>query len=187
MANLTKNALAQTIKSMLEHTTLDRITVTDLVEACGVKRQTFYYHFSDIYALIEWIYFSEAEKAIGDNRTYATWVEGFYQVFVYILDNQKFVENTYRSVSRDYLERFLYEVVYDLLYKVIEEVAHTKRLRVQEEHKKFIADFYKYAFVGLVLEWIRSGMKEEPRAIMDRTNILIEGDMEKALRKYVKQ
>lgn len=181
MSQPTKKLLAMAMKDMLSKRTLDKITVKDLVEVCEIKRQTFYYHFSDIYDLLEWIYFTEAEKAIGKNRTYATWMEGFYQVFEYVNENKKFVENTYRSVSREYLETFLYKVVYELLINVVEELPVNEQ--VQYADKKFIADFYKYGFVGLMLEWIKDGMKEDPRILIAKLEKLISGDIEKALLK----
>ena len=55
---------------------------------------------------------------------------------------------------------------------------------VRETEKEFIADFYKFAFVGLMLDWIKDGMKEDPQQIIDRLSTLIEGDITRALNKY---
>lgn len=55
---------------------------------------------------------------------------------------------------------------------------------MRQEDKAFIADFYKYAFVGLLLDWIRQGMKEDPKRIVNRLSILIHGDIGRALEKY---
>lgn len=52
---------------------------------------------------------------------------------------------------------------------------------VDEESKAFIAHFYKYGFVGMVLEWIESGMKEEPKRLISHLDILTHGDIDKAL------
>ena len=60
--------------------------------------------------------------------------------------------------------RYLYRVTYQLLYNVLEEAADG--MVVRDEDKAFIASFYKYGFVGLVLEWIDGGMKEEPKVII---------------------
>ncbi len=65
---------------------------------------------------------------------------------------------------------------------VIQEKA--KGLNVRDEDKKFIANFYKYAFTGLMLEWIRTGMKDEPSSIIEHLDILIHGDITKALEKF---
>ncbi|ROR31653.1 putative dihydroxyacetone kinase regulator [Mobilisporobacter senegalensis] len=182
MSQTTKRALAASLKKLLATTTLDKITVKDIVCDCEVNRQTFYYHFQDIYALIEWIYTTEAEKAIDGNKTYDTWQQGFNQVFVYMHDNKHLVMNTYRSLSREYLERFLYEVTYSLLINVVEE--QSKGMDVSVENKQFIAHFYKFAFVGIVLDWISTGMKEDPQKIIDQIYTLICGDFKKALEKY---
>ena len=65
---------------------------------------------------------------------------------------------------------------------VVEEKA--KDMAVREKDKEFIADFYKYGFVGLVLEWIKKGMKEDPKDIIKRLNTLICGNIEEALERY---
>ena len=62
MAVLTKKALAAALKERLKTNTLDNIRVKDIAEDVGVNRQTFYYHFTDIYALVEWMFEEEAKK-----------------------------------------------------------------------------------------------------------------------------
>lgn len=182
MSQTTKKALAASLKSMLANKPLDKIKVIDITEDCEVNRQTFYYHFKDIYDLLEWVYTNEATRAIGDKKTYSTWQEGFTSIFKYILDNKDFVLNTYNSVSREYLERYLYNETYLLLMDVVEE--KSKGMSVRDSDKSFIADFYKYAFVGLVLDWIKKGMREKPEYIIEKLNILISGNIEKALESY---
>lgn len=167
---------------MLAKKPLEKIRIIDITEYCGVNRQTFYYHFKDIYDLLEWVYTNEATKALGEKKTYETWQQGFKQIFQYIVNNKEFVLTTFNSVSREYLERYLYNEVYLLLIGVVEEKA--KGIPVREKDKSFIADFYKYAFVGIVLDWIKSGMKEESDKIIERLNKLIYGNMEEALERY---
>lgn len=183
MSLTTKKALAESLKKLLKEKTLDKIKVIDIVEDCEVNRQTFYYHFKDLYDLIEWIYAYEASKALDGKKTYDTWQEGFLHIFEYVLENKSFVTSTYYSISREYLERYLYNETYQLLIGVVEEKAIN--MPVKEEDKTFIADFYKYAFVGLMLEWIRQGMKTKPQDIINRLNILIFGDISKALEKFM--
>lgn len=182
MINATKEALAETLKELLLHKTLDKITVKDVVENCGVNRQTFYYHFQDIYDLLSWLFVQEAEKTLKENRTHDTWKTGLLQGLSYIREHKKLIVNAYHSVARENLERYLYNITYDLMMFVIEEEA--VEMNVSEKDKKFIADFYKYAFVGLVLEWIRNGMKEEPKEIVFQLGKLIDGNFKKDLSKF---
>ena len=56
MSQTTKEALAESLKKLMNTTALAKITINDIVKDCGVNRRTFYYHFQDIYALLEWIF-----------------------------------------------------------------------------------------------------------------------------------
>ena len=146
----TKFAIAFAFKELLLEKSIDKITINDITEKCGINRQTFYYHFHDIYELIEWICETDADHVLKQNKTYDT-----------------------------YIYRYLYKVTYQLIYNVLEEKAAD--MVVREEDKAFIADFYKYGFVGLVLEWIDKGMKEDPKQIIERLNALIQGSFAHAL------
>jgi probable dihydroxyacetone kinase regulator len=147
MSEITKRALSESLKKLLSEKPLDKITVTDIVNDCGVNRQTFYYHFQDLYDLVEWTCLEDADKALQDRKTYSTWQEGFLSIFNLMKKDEAFIMNIYHSVSLDQLELYLYKLVYPLLIGVVNEQA--QGMSVREEDKAFIADFYKYAFVGL--------------------------------------
>lgn len=185
MSDLTKKALAGSLKTLMNNSTLDKITVKELTQECGVNRQTFYYHFNDIYKLIEWIYTEEAVSNIAKYKTYETWQHGFSIVFEYVKRNLTFCKNCLNSAGRDYLERYLHDTTYNLLYGVVTEVAQKKNIPQQD--LSFIAKFYTYAFIGIMIEWIRSGAKDDPVKIIDDINRLIEGDIYKAINKKTRQ
>ncbi len=182
MSQTTKRALETSLKNLLAKKPLDKITINDIAEDCGISRMTFYYHFKDIYDLIEWSCIEEASRVIEGNKTYDTWQEGFLRIFEAVLANKPFVMNVYHSVSREQIEQFLYKVTYHLLISVVEEKA--SGMQVREEDKAFIADFYKYAFVGLMLDWIRKGMKEDPHRIIEDLSLLVQGSVSAALERY---
>lgn len=90
--------------------------------------------------------------------------------------------NVYRSVSREQVELYLYKVTYGLLLNIINEEAADEPL--SEGDKFFIAHFYKYVFVGLMLVWIRGDMKEDPKEIVDHLSLLMQGKFSRALKAY---
>jgi probable dihydroxyacetone kinase regulator len=180
----TKAILANALIAMLQKRSIDKITVKDLVEKCGLTRQTFYNHFYDIYDLVEWIYLQVTEKSLAENKDYDTWQQGFYLLLISIRNNKVLVRNTYRSTNRDSLERYMYTVIYDQVLEVVERQAIG--MSVDQKHKNFIAHFYSLAFIALICEWIKDGMKEKPEDIVEQTAVLIKGDFEKALKKYAK-
>ncbi|MDD4570321.1 MAG: TetR/AcrR family transcriptional regulator C-terminal domain-containing protein, partial [Tepidanaerobacteraceae bacterium] len=110
MSEITKKALAASFMKLLNQTTLDKITIKDIVDKCGVNRNTFYYHFQDVYDLMDWIFITEAKQVIDENKTYNNWQQGFLQSANYLLENKKLVYHAYNSLSREQLERYLYNI-----------------------------------------------------------------------------
>lgn len=184
MNNLTKNALEESLKKFLLHKPLDKITISDLTSDCGISRMAFYYHFKDIYDLVEWACIEDATRALQGKKTYDTWQDGLLQIFEAVLENKPFILNVYRSVSRERMENYLYSLIYQLIEGVVEE--KSVNMKVSAEQKKFIADFYKYSFVGVMLDWVKRGMKETPREMAGLTSITMQGNIGNSLQNMEK-
>ncbi len=182
MSQVTKYAIEASLKKLLLQKPLDKITISDITEDCGISRMTFYYHFKDIYDLVEWICLEESRRALEDKKTYDTWQQGFLQILEAVRDNKPFILNVYHSISREQIELYLYKLTYDLLINVVEE--KSQGMSIRPEDKQFIADFYKYAFVGLTLDWVRRNMKEDPQVMIDHLTKLVTGNITTALERY---
>lgn len=181
MSQITKYAIADSLKRQLQQKPLSKITISDLTEDCGINRMTFYYHFQDIFDLIDWICQVEGERAIGNNRNASTWQEGFLHLCQSVLENKTFIENVYHSIKREQIENFLYNVTHALLMDVIEEQKNTA---LREKDKEFIVNFYQYAFVGTALSWVKSGMKETPEELTESISKLMNGQFHLAAQNF---
>ena len=179
MSQVTKRALEASLKKLLLEKPLHKITVSDITEDCGINRMTFYYHFKDIYDLVEWSCQEDASRALAGKKTYETWQQGLLQIFEAVLDNKPFILNVYHSVSREQVETYLYKLTYDLLEGVVEEQA--QGMSVRQEDKDFIATLYKYMFVGLMLDWVKSDMKGDPHTMVARLEQVVHGSIHAAL------
>ena len=91
MSQVTKRALEQSLKNLLLKKPLTKITINDIAEDCGINRMTFYYHFKDIYDLVEWSCLEDAKRALDEKKTYETWQQGFLQIFEAVQDNKPFI------------------------------------------------------------------------------------------------
>ncbi len=185
MSDITKRALESSLKTLLSQKPLDKITISDIANECGINRMTFYYHFKDIYDLVEWSLVEEISAVLEGKKSYSTWQDGFLSIFKAVKANQTMVINAYRSLGRDKVETYLHETAYNLMIDVVEEKA--EGMRVPHEHKEFIANFYKFALVGLVMEWVRNGLKENPEDIVGSLCIMIHGEIERALEHFKNQ
>lgn len=182
MSQITKRALEQSLKHLLLKKPLTKITINDITEDCGINRMTFYYHFKDIYDLVEWSCLEDAKKALNEKKTYETWQQGLLQIFEAVQENKPFILNVYRCVHREQVEKYLQPLVDQLLLDVLNEEVGTRKVR--DEDKQFIAQIYAYILIGLMLDWIKEDMREDPQHIVDRLAKLIKGSMSAALARF---
>ncbi len=182
MSQITKRALEQSLKNLLLQKPLTKITINDIAEDCGINRMTFYYHFKDIYDLVEWSCMEDARRALEENKTYDTWQQGFLQIFEAVRANKPFVMNVYRCVHQERVETYLKPLVDDLLLGVINEEA--AGLTVRQEDKAFIAQVYCYIFIGIMMDWIKDDMGAAPEQIVEHLARLIKGSVRAALLRF---
>lgn len=182
MSQVTKRALEQSLKNLLLKKPLTKITINEIAEDCGISRMTFYYHFKDIYDLVEWACVEDARKALEEKKTYDTWQQGLLQIFEAVKENKPFVMNVYRCVHQEQVEKYIKPLVDRLVLEIIEEEIGT--MTVQDVDKAFLARVYSYVFVGLMLDWIKEDMRQDPREIVDRLALLLKGTIRDALSRF---
>lgn len=184
MSDITKRALEDSLKNLLLKKPLNKITINDITEDCGVNRMTFYYHFKDIYDLVEWACVEDASKALQNNKTYETWEQGLIKIFCAVKENKPFIMNVYRCVSREQVERYLSPLVDNLIMGVIEE--QSAGMVIREEDKKFVSKIYSYILIGIMLEWISEDMREDPEQIVNKLETAIHGSIKASLERFNK-
>lgn len=182
MSQVTKRALEQSLKNLLLKKPLNKITVADIADDCGINRMTFYYHFKDIYDLVEWSCLEDAKRALDEKKTYDTWQQGLLQIFEAVQENKPFIMNVYRCVHAEQVEKYLQPLVDGLLIGVLDE--ESCGMTIRDEDKQFIAQVYSYIFIGLMLDWIKDNMREDPRQIVERRARLIKGSMAAAVARF---
>ena len=182
MSSITKKALMESLKKLMLQKPLNKITINDLTADCGISRMAFYYHFRDIYDLVEWACLEESTKALQGKKTYETWQEGLLQIFEAVYENKPFIINAYHAVSRERIENYLFQLTHDLIMGVVLE--QSKETVLSDAQKNFIADFYKYSFVGIMLDWIRQGMKDDYTSICDNMCTTIQGNITNSIKNF---
>ena len=146
MSQTTKRALEASLKKLLLEKPLNKITINDITEDCGVNRMTFYYHFKDIYDLVDWILTEDAVKAMEGRKSFDTWTEAFLEILHQIRDNKTLVLNVYRSVGREQVEQYLYKLLDPMLKEFADR--ECRDITVQDDDKQFVVDFLQICAGG---------------------------------------
>lgn len=186
MSGLTKRMLAQSLIKLLYREPLSSITVQQITDDCGVNRQTFYYHFQDIYALLEWIFEEDARQLLGGNVTYASWKEKFLEIFRHLQEYRVPAQNIYHSISRAQLVRYLRAMVTPVVREVAEDIAEKNHMTILPEDLDLVVALYEWSFVGIALDWLDGLIEKSYEKHLDKAMAVIDGSMEHALQKLAR-
>ena len=182
MASSTKEALGAALKKMMGVKPIEKITVKDLVELCGVNRQTFYYHFDDVYDLLEWVFEQDANRVLPEEIVYEHWQENVMMFFEYLYENSAFALNVYHSNSRLYMLRYLKARLQSCIQGFAIIVSEGRNIDRQDFD--FIIEFYANGIIGLISQWLDLGMELPKVVTKERFLRLLDNSIENLLERF---
>ncbi len=176
----TKNAMKASLKKLVQKKPLSKITISDITTDCDISRMTFYYHFKDIYDLVEWCILSDAAATSEGNVLRDTWENEFKTIFKIAKLNESFYMSLFHSMDRELLENYIFRYTSKISARIIEE--NTANIAVSEENKARLAEYYSYALTGAVVCWANGNMQENPEHIVDYLSILLSGGIAESIK-----
>ena len=160
--------------ALLQTKRLDDITVTELVERCGISRQAFYYHFSDLYGVVDYAIRQFRDKLVGPRPE--DWRTALEQGLTLLRENRTVVLNVYRAYERSYVEHDVRQWAMPLVEARTRQAA--RRYGVTEDQIGFMTEMLTQALASIVLSWVERGMPSSVIERMDDFDILVEGCLE---------
>ncbi len=182
---ITKHAIANGLKELTKKKSFEKITILDITKICGLNRQTFYYHFQDKYELVDWIYYNEAISLIINDLTFENWNEKVLQMLTKMKEEDYFYENTLRVTQENGFRDYLFRIASELFCDIIGKIAENEE--VTEDQIHFIAEFYAFGIVGIIISWAQHGMKETPEYIANQLKMVSEGTKKFAVARYLQK
>ncbi|PWB98312.1 TetR/AcrR family transcriptional regulator [Salinibacterium hongtaonis] len=175
-----RDALAEALKSRLRAVPLDRVTVTQLTNDCGLTRQAFYYHFPDVRRLAEWVFETEVAARVRAYASELGWADGLVQLMRYMRDNRSSTLGVLGGLGRSGLERFLFDQMRPITESVMEQDGGGP---VQAQDRILVVDFYTSAVLAVVLRWVADGMVEHPYRVVGDLEIMLHGAIRESVRR----
>ena len=154
-SSLTKRALAQAIKELMNEKPLVKISIADIVDRCQMNRQSFYYHFRDKYDLVNWIFYTELITEL-QNSSNKDEYEELKNICRYLYDNRALYINALKFTGQNSFYEYFGEVIYQLL-----KAAFTESFG-NSDQSDFNAMFYADALRACIFRWLTSGAKMPP-------------------------
>ena len=176
MPNFTRKAIKETFIELLNERPLSNITVKDIVETCGINRNSFYYHFRDLPALIEEIVKEEAENIIAEYTSISSISDCLDAIIGFASHRKRAIMHIYRSVNRDVFERHLMNVSEPFVRQYVHSILADEDVPLETQNT--IIDYYKCVCFGLTLNYLAEGM---PEGQVDTVREILEIQKSKAL------
>lgn len=173
----TKQDLADALKLLMQEKPFEQITIHDLTQRCGIRRQTFYYHFQDIYDLLCWVFQQEVMPLLQGREGPRLWQDGLLQLFRYLDANRSVCLCALRSNGRVYLRRFFETEISALIHDTIEQIGSSTgalQLVSREEDIAFMTQFYKVAFASVLESWLLGELQYSPEELVDFADQMIQ-------------
>ncbi len=155
----TKRMLAESLKSIMKRKPFSKITVSEIIADCGVNRKTFYYHFEDIYALLKWLFESEAIEVVKHYDLMVDYQDCIRFAMDYVERNDHIINCACDSIGREEMMRFFYADLQHIVASVIAGAEQELNGCLTEEYKDFLCRFYTEALVGILMDWVRHRME----------------------------
>ncbi len=162
--DMTKRLLTDSLKRLMAQKPLDKITIREITDGCGMNRQTFYYHFEDIYDQVRWMYCQEALTLLDRREGVLIWQDGLLQLFRYLEENREVCLCALRSLGHGHLRRFFRSEIYDIIYRAIDQMARDSDL--SEDQKSLMTHFYVSALAGTVESWLLGELPYTPEELV---------------------
>ncbi len=185
MSDLTKVALGNALKEMLRTKHLEKITIQELTDICGINRMTFYYHFHDIYELAEWALSREVQSVLIGEVTPDNWDKALKGIFGLLKKDKQLFTNLYTASTRGIMYPYIGDMTEKIIRVLVHYVAAGRNLSKSDED--FIVAFYRYATLGLIGEWINDGMKDDPDGIIQKIRTLVGADASAGIERFIQE
>lgn len=154
--NYSKKAITDAFWELLDEKPYNKITVKNIVERCGVNRNTFYYYFQDIPSLMEETLTQKIDLLIEKHCRVGSLEECISLTVGYFMDHKKAAMHVYRSLPRDIFINHLDQLLYHLVSAYIKNISQAMNMQIKDE--EIVIRFFKCLQVGIFLDWLDKGM-----------------------------
>lgn len=179
MPDNTKMNLGIALKKLLKEKPLEKIRIHDLTKLAGINRQSFYYHYADIYALVGDVIRTAIFETVGEHCTMDTWEEGMLAMYQRTLEEKEFVVAVYNAIPKERIQLFLEDVLTTYMIYALKDTAGGQLL--SEEDRDIFIRFITYGFTGTYLQWIQTGMRADPSVIISKVSVLTKEGLSSAI------
>lgn len=162
MPSFTKKAILDAFLHIAAKKPLEKITVRDIVDECGVNRNTFYYYFQDIYAVVEELGHLGIASVPQDRPFGETLALLYLKWDAFVQEHPRAMRNFAISLGADGADRYFAPLLNEVLGAAL--LRDVTEAPVHIERQRLLLDFVRCAFIGICMNTARQKSPPEPIA-----------------------
>ncbi|MBP3322349.1 MAG: TetR family transcriptional regulator [Clostridia bacterium] len=171
MAAFTKKAIVESFLHLLGKKPIDKITVRDVVDHCGINRNTFYYYFQDIYAVLEEISRNVADALPQEASLPVTFEAFFRGMWSFNAAHPRTTRGLLLSLGLDGLERYFARDMDGVISACL--AREVEKDEWDAPHLKRVTAFLRHAIFGFCIDFLNLDKSESfEEALADIVQIL---------------
>ena len=153
--------LANAMKECMRTAPVEKITVKEIVETCGLTRQTFYRNFQDKYDLINWYFDKLLAKSFEHMGQGKTVYDALVKKFIYIQEEQTFFAAAFRYDEQNSLRQHDFDLILDFY----EKLSCEKTGKVPDENLRFLLEMYCHSSIYMTVRWVTGELTCTPEGL----------------------
>lgn len=170
----TCQAISGALKQLMTQKPLERITVAEIMDTCGMRRQHFYYYFTDIYDLLRWTFEKEALELLQQQQGVSPWQDGFLHLFQYINQNRAVCLCALDSLGKESLKRLLEADVSSIVDRAVRQAAVENGLPAHSPEVEVVICLVTIMMAGAVESWLRGELTQTPEELTRRIDMMFQ-------------
>ena len=179
----TKAMLCQALKKKMVQKPLDKITVKDIIEKADINRNTFYYYYENIPALMDALFDQEITKFTESTEASDSFAKEYMRASAVVRENRRAIYHLYHSEYRERLSQYLETAAELFIERFVRKAAASYAL--SEEGIYYVTHFYSYAVVGLTIHVIRENMPSIDEKLPEQIERTFYGSVDDVIRSYI--
>ena len=173
-SNAAKRQICTVLKELMTQKPLNRITVAEIMDTCGMRRQHFYYYFTDIYDLLRWTFEKEALELLQQQQGVFHWQNGFLHLFQYINQNRAVCLCALDSLGKESLKRLLEADVSSIVDRAVRQTAEENGLSAHSPEVEVVICLVTIMMAGAVESWLRGELTQTPEELTRRIDMMFQ-------------
>ena len=168
-----KREICAALKTLMAQKPLNKISIAEIMQSCGMARQHFYYHFEDIYDAVRWMFDQEAVALLREHEGVMLWQDGLLQLFQYLQENRAVCLCALHSISREHLKRFFQTDIHAIIQSTIQRIVMELNCQTSDDEVDLLTKFYIGALTSMIEEWLLGDIKETPEELISFADQLL--------------